>query len=262
MQRRAQNVSWSVDAGLDGKGVVVTGAGGGIGGAVARAFAAAGARVYAVDVREDALAELLAGLNGGGHRSEAVDLRDTGGHEALLRRARSALGNLDVLAHVAAVLIRRGDVDQVTEEDWDLQHDVNLKASFFLNRAAARLMHEQGHGGRLINFTSQGWQTGGFGGSVVYSATKGGIVSMSRGLARTYAKDRITVNCVSPGAVDTPMLRDGLSDEQLQAHIDQIPLGYLAQPEDLAGTVVFLASDHASYITGATINVSGGWLMY
>jgi NAD(P)-dependent dehydrogenase (short-subunit alcohol dehydrogenase family) len=85
---------------------------------------------------------------------------------------------------------------------------------------------------------------------------------MSRGLARTYAKDGITVNTVSPGAVDTPMLRGGLSDEQLQGHIDQIPLGYMAEPMDLAGAVVFLASDHARYITGATINVSGGWLMY
>jgi NAD(P)-dependent dehydrogenase (short-subunit alcohol dehydrogenase family) len=114
----------------------------------------------------------------------------------------------------------------------------------------------------LINFTSQGWWTGGFGGSVAYAATKGGIVSMSRGLARTYAKDGITVNTVSPGAVDTPMLRSGLTDAQLQEHIDQIPLGYLAAPADLAGIVVFLASDHARYVTGATINVSGGWLMY
>lgn len=85
---------------------------------------------------------------------------------------------------------------------------------------------------------------------------------MCRGLARTYAKDGITVNSVSPGAVDTQMLRSGLSDEQLQRQIDQIPMGYLASPSDLAGTVVFLASDEARYITGATINVSGGWLMY
>ncbi len=255
-------MAWSVGAGLEGKGVVVTGAAGGIGSAVARAFAAAGAHVYAVDVKEDAIAELLPALAGDDHRSEAVDLRDLGGHEALLRRAQSAFGRLDVLANVAAVLVRRNDVDEVTEDDWDFQHDVNLKASFFLNRAAAQIMREQGHGGRLINFTSQGWWTGGFGGSVVYSATKGGIVSMCRGLARTYAKDGITVNSVSPGAVDTPMLRGGLTDEQLQGHVDQIPLGYMAAPEDLAGTVVFLASDHASYITGATINVSGGWLMY
>jgi NAD(P)-dependent dehydrogenase (short-subunit alcohol dehydrogenase family) len=166
------------------------------------------------------------------------------------------------LAHVAAVLVRRSDVDEVTEEDWDLQHTVNLKATFFLNRSAARIMKEQGVGGRIINFSSQGWWTGGFGGSVVYAATKGGIVSMSRGLARSYARDGITVNTVSPGAVDTPMLRDGLSEEQLEQQVSAIPLGYMASPSDLSGAVIFLASEHGRYITGATINVSGGWLMY
>jgi NAD(P)-dependent dehydrogenase (short-subunit alcohol dehydrogenase family) len=255
-------MSWSIGAGLEGKGVVVTGAGGGIGAAVARAFGEAGARVCAVDVKEEALAELVPTLAGGRHRHETVDLRDISGHDGLLRRTAAEFGRLDVLANLAAVLIRRNDVDEVTEEDWDFQHDVNLKAGFFLNRAAARIMREQGRGGRLINFTSQGWWTGGFGGSVVYSATKGGIVSMCRGLARTYAKDGITVNSVSPGAVDTSMLRGGLTEEQLQASIAMVPLGYMAEPTDLAGTVVFLASDHARYITGATINVSGGWLMY
>jgi NAD(P)-dependent dehydrogenase (short-subunit alcohol dehydrogenase family) len=255
-------MSWEVGAGLEGKGVVVTGAAGGIGGAVARAFAQAGARVQAVDVKEEGLAELLAALPGGPHRSQALDLRELPLHDALLRGVVEEFGRLDVLAHVAAVLVRRNNIDDVTEDDCDLQNDVNLKAGFFLTRAAARIMREQGRGGRIINFTSQGWWTGGFGGSVVYSATKGGVVSMSRGFARTYAKDGITVNTVSPGAVDTPMLRGGLSDEQLQGHIDQIPLGYMAEPADLAGTVVFLASDHARYITGATINVSGGWLMY
>jgi NAD(P)-dependent dehydrogenase (short-subunit alcohol dehydrogenase family) len=255
-------MSWSMGAGLDGKGVVVTGAGGAIGREVAAAFAAAGGRVYGVDVRGDDVAAVVDALDGGPHVAEQVDLRDLAGHEPLLRRALDTFGRFDVLAHVAAVLIRRNDIDDVTEEDWDVQHDVNLKAAFFLNRAAGRLLREQGHGGRIINFTSQGWWTGGFGGSVVYCAAKGGIVSMSRGLARTYAKDGITVNTVSPGAVDTPMLRGGLTDEQLQGHIEQIPVGYMADPADLAGTVVFLASDHARYITGATINVSGGWLMY
>ncbi|MFN0152985.1 MAG: SDR family NAD(P)-dependent oxidoreductase [Gaiella sp.] len=255
-------MTFEIGAGLEGKGVVVTGAAGGIGREVAIAFAAAGARVLAVDIDGTSLASVMAELEGGPHLSQDADLRDLAGHEPLLRRALDGFGRFDVLAHVAAVLVRRNDVDEVTEEDWDFQHDVNLKATFFLDRAAARLMREQGRGGRIINFSSQGWWTGGFGGSVVYSATKGGIVSMCRGFARTYARDGITVNTVSPGGVDTPMLRGGLTDEQLQSHIDQIPMGYLAAPADLAGTVLFLASDHASYITGATINVSGGWLMY
>ena len=209
-----------------------------------------------------AVREVVEELGAGRHIAEQFDVRDLASHDGLLRRAQEAFGRFDVLANAAAVLIRRADVDEVTEEDWDTQHDVNLKAAFFLNRAAGRLLREQGRGGRIINFTSQGWWSGGFGGSVAYAASKGGIVSMSRGLARMYAADGITVNTVSPGAVDTAMFRTGLAPEQLQAQIDQIPLGYAAEPADLAGIVVFLASDHSRYITGATINVSGGWLMY
>jgi len=255
-------MTWSVGAGLEGKGVVVTGAGGGIGREVALAFARAGAQVALVDIKKEPIEALLPELEGRAHFARALDLRDLAGHAPLLENVRARFGRFDVLAHVAGVLIRRNNVDEVTEEDWDFQHDVNLKATFFLDRAAATAMRAQGRGGRIINFTSQGWWTGGFGGSVVYAASKGGIVSMTRGLARSYAKDRITVNAVSPGAVDTAMLRSGLTEEQLAAQIAPIPIGYMAAPADLAGTVVFLASDHAGYITGATINVSGGWLMY
>lgn len=253
---------WSVGAGLEGKGVIITGAAGGIGRAVAQAFATAGAQVLAVDVRQETVDEVVAGLQGTGHLAMAADLADRDSHGALVTRARSTFGSLDVLAHLAAVLRRQHSIDEVTEDDWDVQLDVNLKAAFFLCRAAANAMREQGRGGRIIAFSSQGWWTGGFGGSVVYSASKGGIVSMTRGLARTYAPYGITVNAVSPGAVDTPMMRGGLSQEDLDAFIRQIPLGRMAEPEELAGVVVFLASNHASYITGATINVSGGQLMY
>jgi NAD(P)-dependent dehydrogenase (short-subunit alcohol dehydrogenase family) len=255
-------VTWSVGAGLEGRGVMVTGAAGGIGRAVAEAFAATGANIVAVDLDPEALDPLVAGLGGPQrHRAIAADIADLGGHDALVSRARAAAGSLDVLAHVAAV-IRRSDLEAVTEEDWALQEAVNLRATFFLNRAVARVMREQGRGGRIVNFASQGWWTGGFGGSVAYAATKGGVVSMTRGLARTFGADGILVNCVSPGAVDTPMLRDGMSDEALERFRAQIPLGRFAAPEELAGAVVFLASDHASYITGATLNVSGGQLMY
>jgi NAD(P)-dependent dehydrogenase (short-subunit alcohol dehydrogenase family) len=253
-------MTWTLGAGLEGSGVLVTGAAGGIGRAVCAAFAAAGANVVAVDlVSAD---EVVAGLGGPGrHTAIAADLAVLDGLDGLVAEAAAATGSLDVLAHVAAV-IRRRELDDVTEEDWEVQESVNLRAAFFLNRAAARVMREQGRGGRIVNFASQGWWTGGFGGSVVYAATKGGVVSMTRGLARTYGPDGILVNCVSPGAVDTPMLRDGMTPEALESFRAQIPLGRFASPEELAGAVVFLASDHASYITGATLNVSGGQLMY
>jgi NAD(P)-dependent dehydrogenase (short-subunit alcohol dehydrogenase family) len=255
-------MAWSVGAGLEGRGVIVTGAAGGIGRAVAEAFAATGARVMAVDLAQVAVDEVVAGLEGAGHVAVAADLRDLSAHEALVERARRDLGDLYVLANLAAVLRRRSSVDEVTEEDWDLQHDVNLKAAFFLSRAAADAMVEAGMGGRIILFTSQGWWTGGFGGSIVYASTKGGLTSMCRGLARTYGPHGITVNAVSPGQVETPMLMTDLDPAISESMRAATPLGYVAQPEELAGPVVFLASDHARYITGATINVSGGFLMY
>lgn len=255
-------MAFNIGSGLEGKSVLVTGGSGGIGREVCLAFAAAGSRVAVVDVDQGRVDALVGEMEGGPHLGIAHDLRPVAGHAALIAKVIQAFGRLDVLVQTAAVLIRRPSVFEVSEVDWDIQHDVNLKASFFLCQAAARSMKDQGSGGRIINFTSQGWMSGGFGGSVAYAATKGGIVSMTRGLARSLAKDKITVNAVSPGAADTAMMRSGMDEAALAGTIAQIPLGYMAAPSELAGSVLFLASDHASYITGATINVSGGWLMY
>jgi NAD(P)-dependent dehydrogenase (short-subunit alcohol dehydrogenase family) len=255
-------MTWSVGAGLEGKGVIVTGAAGGIGKATAEAFSATGAKVMAVDLDQSRVDDVVSGFEGSGHIGVAADLADLSGHDALIGRARNELDNLYVFANLAAVLRRVSGLDAVTEEDWDFQHDVNLKANFFLSRAAGNAMIDQGQGGRIILFSSQGWWTGGFGGSVVYAATKGGVTSMCRGLARTFGPHMITVNAISPGQVKTPMLLTGLSQEVYDSMTKQTPLGYVAEPEEVAGPVVFLASDHASYITGATINVSGGFLMY
>jgi NAD(P)-dependent dehydrogenase (short-subunit alcohol dehydrogenase family) len=269
-------MSWSIGAGLEEKGVVVTGAAGGIGKAIVEGFAAAGAHVCAIDLRREAVEQMVNSLpqtvaappgarasSGRPHLAIGADLMDLQSHEALLRRALEAFGRFDVLVHTAAVLRRRYDLDQISEEDWDVQLDVNLKATFFLNRAAAKLMREQGRGGRIINFSSQGWWTGGFGGSVAYAASKGGIVSMSRGLARTLAPYDITVNTIAPGFVDTPMLVEGVPEKQLEEWKQMVPLGKrFTRPEEVAAPVLFLASDLASHITSTTINVTGGQLVY
>jgi NAD(P)-dependent dehydrogenase (short-subunit alcohol dehydrogenase family) len=122
-------------------------------------------------------------------------------------------------------------------------------------------MKEKGQG-RVVLFSSQGWMTGGFGGSVVYAASKGGVVSMARGLARSYGPFGVNVNTVAPGQINTPMLLTDLDPAVYEKMRVETPLGYVGEPDDIAGAVVFLASDHARYITGATINVSGGFLMY
>ena len=129
-------------------------------------------------------------------------------------------------------------------------------------RAVHHEFVDHGSGGSIVIFMSQGWWTGGFGGSVVYSASKGGVVSLTRGLARSFAPSGVRVNAVSPGGVDTSMLRSGSPDEALAGFVAMIPLGRLAQPNELAGAVLFLASDASQYVTGAVINVSGGQIMY
>lgn len=251
-----------LELGIGGRAYLVTGAAGGIGRAVCHAFAKAGANVAAVDLDKAAVEEVVAALPGSGdHLALARDLTDVDDHEGLLEEALLHLGRLDGLAHLAAALRRRKTIDEITVEDWDAQIDLNLKAAFFLNRAVASRLRESG-GGVIVNFTSQGWWTGGFGGSVVYAASKGGIVSMSRGLARTLAPAGIRVNTVAPGATDTEMMRGGLSQEELARFVAMIPLERMADPNELAGATVFLASDHARYITGATINITGGQIMY
>jgi NAD(P)-dependent dehydrogenase (short-subunit alcohol dehydrogenase family) len=249
-------------AGLEGRGVLVTGAAGGIGSAVARAFADCGARVVATDLSEERARDVAASLPGRGHVGIGADIGHVAGHATLVEAAENAAGSLVALAHLAAVLTRRPEIQEIDEADWDTQVDVNLKATFFLNRSFAERLRASGQTGVIVNFSSQGWWTGGFGGSVVYNATKGGIVTLTRGLARSYGAAGIRVNSVAPGLVDTSMLRDGMTDLALQRLVDQVPLGRMAAPGEVAPAVVFLASDHASYITGATLNISGGWLMY
>lgn len=254
-------MSWSVGAGLEGRTVAVTGANGGIGHAVTHAFAASGARVLATDLDQSLLDQLIADLPGQGHRGVALDLKSFDDQQSLIDCAVNEMEGLYALAHTAALLRRRQSVDDVSEDDWDAQIDTNLKATFFLSRRAANAMKENG-GGRIILFTSQSWMTGGFGGAAVYAASKGGVVSMARGLARTYGQYGITINTVAPGQINTPMLLTDLDPALYEKMRQETPLGYVGEPDDVAGTVVFLASAHARYITGATINVSGGFLMY
>jgi NAD(P)-dependent dehydrogenase (short-subunit alcohol dehydrogenase family) len=256
------NVTWSVGSGLEGRGVIVTGAAGGIGSAITKALATTGARILALDVDQGRVDAVLAECDGEGHIGLATDLTDLASHAGLVDTATREFGGVYALIHAAAVLRRASDLDAVSEQDWDFQLDTNLKSTFFLSRTVANSMIEAGQGGRIVLFSSQGWWTGGFGGSVVYSASKGGVVSMSRGLARTYGPLGITVNTISPGVINTSMMRTDLDPAVKDRLAKETPLGHIGEPDDVAGVAVFLASEHARFISGATINVSGAFLMY
>jgi len=254
-------ISWDSRSGLVGNCAVVTGAAGGIGAPIARGFAEAGAKVLLVDRPGPALDEVHATLTGDGHKTFAADVSKIAEHH-LIFEAAEAIAPFVAMVHCAAVLRRRATVDEVTEEDWDLQIDVNLKSTFFLNRTARDAFRSKGRKGSIINFSSQGWWSGGFGGSVVYAASKGGVVSMTKGLARSFAKDGVRVNSLSPGGVDTPMMWSDTSQEAMAKFVEMIPMGRLADPSEMVGGAIFLASDASSYMTGTVLNISGGQLMY
>jgi NAD(P)-dependent dehydrogenase (short-subunit alcohol dehydrogenase family) len=229
---------------------------------VAEGFAEAGAQVAVVDLDQTACDRTAAAL-GPAHRGFGANLRDIAALPALVARIEATLGLPTVLVNVAGIILRNPDLLAITESEWDAQHDVNLKAVFFLSQAFAARLIATGTPGSIVNYSSQGWMSGGYEGSVVYNATKGAVTTMTRGMARSWAPRNIRVNAVAPGLVETPMLvTPETTPERLASLAAQVPLGRLAQPSDHVGATVFLASGMAAYMTGATLNVSGGFLMY
>lgn len=240
--------------------VLVTGAGGDIGRATAVALAEAGATVVCVDRNEAAARETTDAIGGAAHALVA-DLSDIPGLDALLDRTTQLVGPLDTLVQLAAVLRRQRNAE-VTEADWDLQFDINAKAAFFLSRGFAERLRAEGRPGTVVNTASQSWSTGGLEGAIVYAATKGALVTMTRGMARAYAADGIRFNAVAPGFIDTRMLRSDLTPEAMDGLVAQVPLGRFAETAEVAQTILFLASPASSYVTGSTIVVAGGQLMH
>jgi 3-oxoacyl-[acyl-carrier protein] reductase len=241
---------------LTGMTALVTGASGGIGSAVAKALAAQGARVALSGTREDALKAVAADLP---HDPVILpcNLGDREAVDGLIPRAIEALGQLDILVNNAGVT-RDNLVMRMKDEEWDDVIRINLEAAFRLIRAASKPMMKARFG-RIITITSVVGATGNPG-QANYAASKGGLTAMSKALAQELASRNITVNCVAPGFITSPMT-DGLPDAQKAALLGRIPLGALGEGTDIAAGVVYLASRDAGYVTGQTLHINGGMAM-
>lgn len=239
--------------GLGGRLVIVVGAAQGIGAAVARRLSALGMDVICAD-RQDC-APVAAEC---GERASAiqVDLSKPETIGGLMAHARSR-GKLFGLVNCAGLLVRT-PFEEVDEAVMQREIAVNQTGVFYLSRAALAEIKAGGAGGRIVLFTSQGAFTGGFFGSTTYAMTKAAIGALIKSLARMGAPDAITVNAVAPGGVDTPMLRGGMSEADLDSFRQRIPMNRFAEPDELAGVCAFLLSDWSSYITGSTLHVNGG----
>lgn len=241
---------------LSGKTALVTGASGGIGGAIARSLHGQGAVVTLSGTRREALDALATEL---GTRVHVVvaDLGDPASTEALVKDAEAAMGKLDILVNNAG-LTRDNIAMRMKDEEWQKVIDVNLSAGFRLARAAMRGMMKRRFG-RIIGITSIVGVTGNPG-QANYAAAKAGMIGMSKALAQELASRSITVNCVAPGFIATAMT-EALTEEQQNQLLPKIPLGRMGSSADIAAAVVYLASDEAAYMTGQTLHVNGGMAM-
>ncbi|MGF1609366.1 MAG: 3-oxoacyl-[acyl-carrier-protein] reductase [Kiloniellales bacterium] len=239
-----------------GKTALVTGASGGIGGAIARALHAQGATVALSGTRVEAL-EALAGELGDRSHLLPCNLADAEATGALVGQAEAAMGRLDILVNNAG-LTRDNLAMRLKDEDWSQVLEVNLTAGFRLARAALRGMMKR-RWGRIIAITSVVGSTGNPG-QANYAASKAGTTGMTKALAQEVASRGITVNCVAPGMIATAMT-DVLSEAQREKILAAIPAGRLGSPNDVAACVVFLASEEAAYVTGQSLHVNGGMAM-
>ena len=241
---------------LSEKRALVTGASGGIGGAIAKALHGAGATVALSGTRADALQALADELGERAHVTPA-NLGSAEGADQLIKDAEAAMGGIDILINNAG-LTRDQLAMRMKDEDWQTVLDVNLTAAFRLSRACLRGMMKARFG-RIIGITSIVGVTGNAG-QTNYAASKAGMIGMSKSLAQEVAARGITVNCVAPGFIETAMT-DVLSDDIKEKLLGGIPAGRLGSSNDIAAACLYLASDEASYVTGQTLHVNGGMAM-
>ncbi len=243
---------------LTGKKALITGASGGIGGAIAKALHGAGATVGLNGRNVAALEKLAAELGGGDRVFIFASTLDTSAEaDALVKLAEEKMGGIDVLVNNAG-LTKDGLFMRMKDEDWQVVQDVNLTAPFRLTRAAIRGMMKK-RWGRVINITSVVGVTGNPG-QANYCASKAGMIGMTKSMAAEVANRGITLNCVAPGFIATAMT-DALTDDQKSTINATIPAGAMGTPDDIAAACLYLASNEANYVTGQTLHVNGGMAM-
>ncbi|MCJ7520793.1 MAG: SDR family oxidoreductase [Dehalococcoidia bacterium] len=249
---------------IDDKSAVVTGAGSGIGRAIALALAGMGANVVIADIAIDAAEAVVKEIASQGGRAIAVktDVTDKNEVEKMVNKAIDTFGKIDILVNNAGIIARCSVMD-MQEEEFDRTFDVNLKGVMLCSQAAARHMIER-KSGKIVNlgssFSSRASVCNLSGGGADYCASKAAVQALTRSLAMELGPHGINVNAVAPGIVETPM-HDGLWEMAEIYYQNSVPLGRLAAPDDIADVVVFLVTDAARYITGQTIHVNGGQIM-
>lgn len=243
---------------LTGRKALVTGATGGLGGAIARALHAQGATVAVSGTRAEALDALVGELGGERVHVLPCNLSDNAAVEALVPAAEAALGGLDILVNNAGIT-RDNLLLRMKDDEWDAVIAVNLSAAFRLSRAAVKGMMKRRRG-RIVNIGSVVGATGNPG-QVNYAAAKAGLVGMTKAMAAEVATRNLTVNCIAPGFIASPMT-DVLNDKQREGILTRVPMNRLGTGEEIAAATVYLASDEAAYVTGQTLHVNGGMAMY